>query len=393
MRLSSLELDKFRNYSHLDQEFFPGAQVLYGKNAQGKTNILEAIYLCTCARSHRTGKDIDLVKNGESEYRVKINFVTEDDNEEEIIVHYLAPINNTPLRSKSYRHIYHNGIKLEKLSEMMGLFHAVIFAPEDLQIVKEGPSARRRFLDLLISQLNSVYFRELQKYQHILSQRNKLLKKLRENKNIRENPELNKLHLEIWNEQLSKTAANIIWERRRIVEKISTLAQAAQLEISENKENLEIRYKTVSSLDEKLNINEIKETLYKKYGMTSEDDIFRGSTGLGPHRDDLIIYLNGEEVKPYASQGQQRSVVLSLKIAELLLIKEMTGEPPILLLDDVMSELDSNRRESLIKVIKGHQVFITCTDISQVMPPDGSEEDNLENIAIYSVNNAEVEQK
>ena len=158
MRVTNVKLKNFRNYSHLEQEFYPGAQIIYGKNAQGKTNILESIFLCTCARSHRTGKDIELVRQGSDDYDVEIKFITDRGIEEEIRIHYLAEIENDPLRSRPIRHIYYNGVPLERLSDMMGLFNAVIFAPEDLQIIKDGPSARRRFLDLLITQLIHMIF-------------------------------------------------------------------------------------------------------------------------------------------------------------------------------------------------------------------------------------------
>lgn len=394
MRVTKIELKNFRNYSHLEQEFNPGAQIMYGKNAQGKTNILEAIYLCTCARSHRTGKDIELVQQGKDDYDVLVKFITDKEIEEEIRIHYLAAISGDPLRLKPIRHIYHNGVRLERVGDMMGLFNAVIFAPEDLQIIKDGPSARRRFLDLLISQLYPPYFQDLLQYQHLLTQRNNLLKKLREDYTTRNDATEYNLNLAVWDEQIANCSACIINRRQDTLNEINILANEAISQITGLKEELCLRYKTVGSVSRTSSLDEIRELMQTRLQDQSADDISKGFTGIGPHRDDLLFTLNGNEVRPYASQGQQRSVVLALKLAELLLLRHRTGESPVLLLDDVMSELDSSRRFRLLQTIDKHQSFITCTDLSQVLHECGSDASSLADIvddySIFEVDNATV---
>lgn len=394
MRVTSIKLNNFRNYTQLEQEFYPGAQIIYGKNAQGKTNILEAIFLCTCARSHRTGKDLELVRQGSDDYDVEVKFTTDKGREEEIRIHYLAAIDGDPLRAKPLRHIYHNGVRLERLSDMMGLFNAVIFAPEDLQIIKDGPSARRRFLDLLLTQLYPAYFRDLMQYQHLLGQRNNLLKKIRDkNKEFYEYD----LSLEVWDEQISSCASRIINRRQKTVDQIDSLAKDAIAQITDLKEKLDIRYRSVTSAAKLTDTGEIEKFLKRRLREQVLEDIRRGNTSIGPHRDDLILSLNETEVRPYASQGQQRSVVLALKLAELLLMRKKTGESPVLLLDDVMSELDSSRRHSLLKTIEGQQSFITCTDLAQVLNICGPDSEDLTaafgEYAIFEVEQATVSKK
>jgi DNA replication and repair protein RecF len=367
MRITAIELKNFRNYEHLEQDFFPGAQILYGNNAQGKTNILEAIFLCTCARSHRTGRDNELVRQGCDDYDVRLEFLTDKGRAEEIRIHYLAPVSNDPLRLKPIRHIYYNGVRLERISDMMGIFNAVIFAPEDLQIIKDGPSARRRFLDLLLSQIYPSYFRDLVQYQHLLTQRNNLLKKLRDHSNIEDFGGDYNLHLEIWDEQLADCSARIITRRQEIISEIALLANDSIAQITGLKEELIMRYRSSVPSVKNQGTKDMREILLGRLREQAAEDILRGSTGLGPHRDDLILSLNGIEVRPYASQGQQRSVVLALKLAELLLLRQKTDESPVLLLDDVMSELDGDRRYRLLQTIEDYQSFLTCTDLSQVL--------------------------
>ncbi|HHU07462.1 MAG TPA: DNA replication/repair protein RecF [Clostridiaceae bacterium] len=394
MRVTKIELKNFRNYSYLVQEFYPGAQILYGNNAQGKTNILESIYLCTCARSHRTGKDIELVQQGKDDYDVKISFVTDKSIEEEIRIHYLATVSGDPLRTKPIRHIYHNGVRLERVGDMMGLFNAVIFAPEDLQLIKDGPSARRRFVDLLISQLYPPYFRDLLQYQHLLTQRNNLLKKLRDDFSTGNNTSDYDLNLAVWDEQIADCSSRIISLRYETVSEIDILANEAISQITGLKEELRIRYKTVGSITRNSTVGEVQQIMKMRLWEQAADDILRGYTCIGPHRDDLVFSLNGNEVRPFASQGQQRSVVLSLKLAELLLLRRRTGESPVLLLDDVMSELDGSRRYRLLQTIDKHQSFITSTELSQVLHGQDTKTSSLADIvddySIFEVDNATV---
>lgn len=361
MHVRTIELTNYRNYREQMITVQPDINVFFGANAQGKTNILEAVYLCACARSHRTSKDSDLIIQGNNQYNVKITFETQANQEDSIEIRYLEAVPGDPLRTKAIRQIYQNGVKLDKISDLMGLFHAVIFAPEDLMLIKEGPSSRRRYLDLLISQLKPTYFQDLQRYGRMLMQRNKMLKDLRESNQ----QDLDQL--DVWDSQLADCAARLIATRLIYTEKISKQAEKAHAMISSGKEKLNVRYKTISGISHKDSIQEISAKVYKKYKTNVYEDIQKGMTSLGPHRDDLELLLNHEPMKPYASQGQQRSAVLSLKLAELEIITDETGERPVLLLDDVMSELDADRRRCLLASIDQAQVFVTCTEASHVV--------------------------
>lgn len=424
MKVKQIKLKNFRNYTEQIIKIASGTNVFVGQNAQGKTNILEAIYLCTCARSHRTGKDNDLIRDGADFYQVEIQFesdksvfenksINEEDSElvgktmntekslidTQLLISYKSNKNNinqniiqTFCENKSLveeirieykkfpsieRNIYYCGFKQEKISDLIGLFHAVIFAPEDVMLIKEGPAGRRRFLDLLISQIKPLYFRNLQLYQQYLKQRNNLLKILREmqiDKRMKSpayDPEIynfNLLQLTNWTEHLAKISAQIISTRYRYILQIEKFAIEALEKISEGKEKLKINYKTVSGIDPKLDTNQIYESLMYRFERQKEDDIQRGSTGSGSHRDDLELFVDGNLLKERGSQGQQRSAVLALKLAELQIIENETNQKPVLLLDDVMSELDDKRRTHLLSAFEDNQVFITCTDLGQIYP-------------------------
>lgn len=383
MRIRSIRLENFRNYENQTIPVQSGINVLYGSNAQGKTNVLEAIYLCACARSHRTSRDQDLIRHQADQYQISLSFENEQGYLEEIVIRYLDAVPGDPLRLRPVRQIFHNGVKLDRVGEMMGLFHAVIFAPEDLMLVKEGPATRRRYLDLLITQLKPTYFQDLQLYVRLLAQRNKLLKTIREDKNfIYRNKSIDSgqdqdteteavdpmfMQLDIWDQSLARCAARLIHVRFLFTGRIAKEAEDALTRISSGKEKLSVNYKTVSGIKPEMGIEEIAVLFEKKLKTMINEDVLRGNTGLGPHRDDLEILLNGELLKPYASQGQQRSVVLSLKMAELAIIREEIQELPVLLLDDVMSELDLHRRNCLLSGIDQAQVFVTCTDRTHVL--------------------------
>lgn len=375
MKVKKLRLKNFRNYSDETIEIAPGTNIFVGQNAQGKTNILEAIYLCTCARSHRTGRDSELIKDGSDYYQVEIEFVSDKSLEETIKIEY-------KIKPSAERNIYYCGFKQDKISDLIGLFHAVIFAPEDVMLIKEGPSGRRRFLDLLISQIKPVYFKNLQLYQQYLKQRNNLLKILRDMQYERKTNDpkydseiykFNILQLTIWTEHLAEVAAQIISTRYHYILQIAEIATQALYKISDGKEKLTINYNTVSGVDPNSGTDQIYENLMQRYLRQQEDDIQRGNTGQGSHRDDLELILDGNLLKDRGSQGQQRSAVLALKLAELQIIEDETGQKPILLLDDVMSELDDNRRTHLLAAFEDNQVFITCTDLAQIYPESKEE--------------------
>lgn len=391
MRLCSIELINFRNYDRLRLDVPGGTHVFYGANAQGKTNLLEAIYLCTCARSHRTGRDEELVKHGCDFYRVSVHFITDRGLRESVALEYRLASSRG---SKPTRTIYYNDLEVSRLSDMMGLFHAIIFAPEDLQIVKGGPSERRRFLDVLISRTDRGYFRRLQDFWRVIGQRNRLLKNLKARGVLNGNDTIDRIsdcrtafdqedgdlsteemifpdpraQLDIWDEQLASIVSEILKKRLEITEKLSEYASLSLRHLTSSQEQLDIHYKGISGLDKDMSRETIEQLYLERLRRSRDDEIFRGSTSSGPHRDDLLFTLNGVDARLYSSQGQQRSIVLSLKIAELMLLTKTTGETPILLLDDVMSELDHSRRTRLMEVIQEHQVFLTCTDTAQVFP-------------------------
>ncbi len=387
MKVLGVFLKNFRNYKELNLSLDADINILFGDNAQGKTNILESIYLCSCLRSHRTSKDTELIKHDSNEYEVKIEFIENENRHENeqnnfnqsIQINYYQAITGDPNKIRNKRIIRHNGIFLPKMSEMMGLFHAVIFAPEDLMMIKEGPSTRRRFVDILISQIRASYFSELGTFNKILIQRNCLLKQMRDGKSDKDY----KL-LEVWDFALSKSASKIIAARIEFTEKIGKIASKYHKEISSGKEEIYVKYKTVSGITPNNEIMEIESILKNKYKTMFYEDIDRGNTQVGPHKDDLEISLDGEGIRPFASQGQQRTAVLSLKIAELEIIKKETGLTPVLLLDDVMSELDLSRRKMLLSSVGDAQIILTCTDKSHVIN-DFENEEKPRTIRYYKV--------
>ncbi len=367
MLITKIRLEQFRNYLDQQIETGTGVNVFYGNNAQGKTNILEAIYLCACARSHRTSRDQELIMRDHDQYIISIEYINDNGSRDELSIQYLDSVAGDPQRQRASRLIFHNSMRVERISDLMGLFHAVIFAPEDLMLVKEGPSTRRRYLDLLISQIRPSYFRNLQQYQRQLTQRNKLLKDIRDTgvKKSYDDPMM--VQLDVWTSSLAQTAAALIEQRLIFSDRIAYFAAESLNNISSGKEKLNVKYRTISGISNINSTKEISSILYNKLKSIIYEDIARGSTNFGPHRDDLELWLNDEPLKPYASQGQQRSVVLSLKIAELNIIKEDINEYPVLLLDDVMSELDEKRRGCLLANITGAQVFVTCTEADHVV--------------------------
>ena len=381
MYISTLQLENFRNYRRLDLHVGPSINVFFGANAQGKTNLIEAVYLCACARSHRTSKDRELIFHGESFYKINLKLrsrkrqrdvLAEENQYEETLSLSFQDAKETPAGFiKAKRTAEHDDVPFEKISDFIGIFHAVIFAPEDLLLIKEGPSVRRRYLDLLISQVRPMYFFDLQTYAKILMQKNKTLKLLRQKKGIRQLSEEEKKEIEIWDFPLAQVASRIIAERIKFSERVRFFASEKHLQISGGKESLFVRYRTVTGIlseevlaDPHNHLAEMEEILLNKWKVTVQDDFEKGSTSSGPHRDDLELSLDGDGLRAFASQGQQRSAALALKLAELMILREETGESPVLLLDDVFSELDSSRRACLLQNIEDSQVFLSCTDRS-----------------------------
>ncbi len=378
MIAKSLKLRHYRNYETLELALSPGVNVFSGENAQGKTNLLEAIYLCSCARSHRTAKDIELIQKGHDAYEVELDYLSKrlgfdeqldsfswDDpcwEENKIKLCYEAAKGN----KAAQRRFFYNHVQQDKISNLYSLFNAVIFAPEDLLMVKEGPQTRRRFLDLLLSQIKNRYFVSLQRFNHLLLQRNKLLKQMRERQKERLDMALEHAQLDIWDTQYAEEMAQIIGERFCYVADIQEEARQFQQRISREKEDLQMSYRSLPGLKAEDSAKERLEKIKIRLKQQREDDILRGSSGIGPHRDDLELRLNGQLLKTYGSQGQQRTAVLAMKMAELAILRKQTGQTPVLLLDDVMSELDEQRRRCLVAAMEHCQVFLSCTDTKQV---------------------------
>ena len=336
MIIESIKLKNFRSYR--TKEFFlsPTTNVFFGNNAQGKTNVLEAVYVCALGKSFRSRKDVELVKFGEDFGIVDISFC--DKNRRKNI--------NFIVSSNSKKQIKINGIKQTKISDLLGNLFVVLFSPEDMNFAKGEPNERRRSFDLLISQLSPVYMHILQEYYKVLEQRNSLLKNKERNIDYSE--------LDVWDEKLAELNIKIKEIRKEYIEKIKPIFAKYHKEIANQKEDMLIKYRT--------QVEGSKEEVEKALKDRRIQDLRRGFTSYGIHRDDYIFEINGLSLGLFGSQGQIRTAILSLKLAEKDLFYIEKGEMPILLLDDVMSELDGYRREYLYEKLKNCQVLITCTD-------------------------------
>ncbi len=326
-----------------------GITVLYGKNGAGKTNLLEAIHLCCLGRSHRTSQDKELVMKGESQSLCQVKCDRLDGSHE-------VTVKLTPTEKKK-KQIIINGKAAARIGEMMGHVTCVMFSPEDLGLVKDGPASRRKFMDMMISQLRPSYFYDLQKYMSALNQRNALLREL----SFHPNPKKEGM-LPIWEEQLAMFGGTIIEKRRQFTDGLCSLAsENYRLVSGREKETFHVSYRGAVSKEDNP-----KEGLFKALELSRQDDLRRATTTIGPHRDDLTMTLTGRDMKVFASQGQIRTAALSLKLAELTMMEREHYEAPVLLLDDVMSELDLSRRELSLSRIKNVQTFVTCTDESDL---------------------------
>ena len=347
MYLSELTYQGFRNLKPHTLSLGQGINIFYGQNAQGKTNLIEAVYFCAMGRSYRTHN-----------YKELIHF-------EEKAAFIQAKVENERLKDtlelflgRDKKNIAINGITVKKLGELFGTFLVVIFSPEDLELVKAGPTIRRKLMDLNLCQLSPVYYHELARYYHVLKQRNNLLKHLKKDKNLALAETLF-----IWNEQLAQHGSKIIGYRQKYVEDLNDIAHGLHGKLTGHKEALSLVYKPYVSAPLFL------EKLEKAY----ERDLYLGSTSVGIHKDDLGIFINGIETKNYGSQGQQRTASLAIKLSSIDYIYEKKQTYPILLLDDVLSELDKDRQSFLLGQIKNIQTLITCTGVEDViinLPPD-----------------------
>ena len=374
MKIKSLKLLYFRNYLSTNIEVHPSLNVLVGNNANGKTNIIESIFCLALGKSYRTKSDSECIMFGETATAMSC-IVNKNDRELDIML----GINNKGKSAKIA------GIKKTKLTDFVGELNVVLFSPEDLQIVKGSPALRREFINREFYQFSRIYHKYYLMYQHLLKQRNSYLKDMRKNPK----DEMSLAYLETLTSQLVKVALYITKERVSFVQDISKLTYKNMLNISNGQETLKIKYK--SSVLDALNIAEINDESFTEENLTkvmmkkSFDDIMRGSTKIGPQHDDLEFYINDLDAKMYASQGQQRSIVLSLKLAEINFLKEKTGTYPVLLLDDVLSELDKNRQLKLLDAINENvQTFITTPSISDI------KEDLLKKAKVFKIEDGNI---
>ena len=373
MIIKSLELENFRNYDSLSMSFDSGTNILYGDNAQGKTNILEAIYLSATTKSHKGSKDKDIVNFKADEAHIR-TYVVKDGLENRVDMH---------LRKSKSKGIAINGQKIKKAADLLGLLNVVFFSPEDLSIIKNGPAERRRFVDMELCQLDSFYLYNLNNYNKIVNQRNKLLKDLYFQPGLRET-------LAIWDSQLVSYGSKIIERRIAFVKQLNEIIYDIHKKLSGGKEELEIVYEPDVSMED----------YERSLALSQERDIKLKMTSTGPHRDDfsfMVRKVNPDDesapktdaidIRKFGSQGQQRTAALSLKLSEIELVKKLTKDTPLLLLDDVLSELDSNRQNYLLNSIGGIQTIITCTGLEEFV------NNRFEINRIFKVSNAMVKQE
>ena len=353
MWIKNIKIKNFRNYDQEEINLEKNINIFYGKNAQGKTNIIEAIFLCSLGKSFRAKKDNEMIKLNEENAIVEIEYEKSDRD------------GKIKIEIGNKKNIYLNGIKIKKLSELLGNLNIVIFTPDDINILKGGPQNRRRFLDIMISQLRPNYMHILNLYLKTIEQRNKYLRQIKE-----EHKDENLL--EIWDEKLAEYAIKIYEYRKEFIEKIIKKLDIIHKNITNGEEQIELEY--VTECDS-------KEKYLKLLKERRKLDIIKGFTTKGVHRDDFMIYINKKDIKIFGSQGQNRTAMLSLKLAELQVIYDEIGEYPILLLDDFMSELDRTRRKNFLENIEGTQVIIT-----------GTEKLDIENLKYleYNVSNGKV---
>ena len=340
MYIKSLELNNYRNYDNLSIEFERGTNILYGNNAQGKTNILESIYVASTTKSHRGSKDREIINFEKDEAHIKATVIKKD-----------VPIRiDIHLKKNKSKGIAINGIPIRKASELFGVLNVVFFSPEDLNIIKNGPAERRRFIDLELCQLDKIYVHNLVNYNKIVNQRNKLLRDLGFNydKDLIST-------LDIWDMQLADYGAKIITRRNQFIDEINEIIYGIHRNITNGKEELIIRYEP----------NITGNNIYEELVRSRDKDLKLKTTSVGPHRDDISFLNKKIDIRKFGSQGQQRTAALSLKLSEIELVKSIIKDTPILLLDDVLSELDSNRQRHLLGNLYNVQTIITCTGLDE----------------------------
>ena len=338
MIIKSLELQDYRNYEYLELSFDKGTNILYGDNAQGKTNILEAIFLSATTKSHKGTKDKDIINFNKEEAHIR-TYLEKEGIETRVDMH---------LRKNKSKGIAIDGHKLKKAADLLGLCNVVFFSPEDLSIIKDGPSERRRFVDMELCQLDSFYLYNLNNYNKIVNQRNVLLKDLFFQPELRET-------LHIWDSQLVSFGSKIIERRKVFAEQLNDIIYDIHYKLSGGREEIKVIYEPDVEIED----------FEKSLRYSQDKDIKLKQTTVGPHRDDFSFYVGGIDIRKFGSQGQQRTAALSLKLSEIELVKRITKDTPILLLDDVLSELDNNRQNYLLNSIGDIQTIITCTGVEE----------------------------
>ena len=371
MRINSIILENFRNYRNLELNFDESRNIIVGENAQGKTNLIEAIYMTAFARSFRTSNTADLVRFGASSGRVSADITSEDIDKNINIV----------IRSDGKKMIQKDGKVIRKTTDLLNNIVVIIFSPDDLRIIKDSPEKRRNFINRELSQMRPRYYEQLKRYNDALRQKNAILKgyfNIKKKTFTRaDNLSLNDIEgsrsrydnsrqyneemLDVFDRQLADAGYEIIRYRREFVEQLSEEAAEIMNKISAGREDLKIEYKTSCDF---ITGPEGREILYKQFYHNRDRDIYNGYATLGPHRDDIEFYINGNDAKKYGSQGQQRTIALSLKLAEIRIARQILEESPVLLLDDVLSELDLDRQRFLVSEIDDVQLFITSAELN-----------------------------
>ena len=338
MYIASIQLKNYRNYESLDMKLDKETNILYGDNAQGKTNILEAIYLCGTTKSHRGSKDREIIKFQEEESHIRMT-VSRKNIKYRIDMH---------LKKNKAKGVAINGVPIKKARELFGIVNLVFFSPEDLNIIKNGPGERRRFIDLELCQLSSIYLTDLSNYNHIVNQRNKLLKDLAFRQELMDT-------LDVWDFQMAQFGKKIVQAREAFIRKLNEIIQDIHRNLTGGRESLELIYEPSVTA----------ETIEQEIARNRERDLKLKLTTTGPHRDDFCVRVNGIDIRKFGSQGQQRTAALSLKMSEIYLVKEIMKDTPVLLLDDVLSELDNSRQNYLLNSIHDVQTIITCTGLDE----------------------------
>ncbi|AMY05837.1 DNA replication and repair protein RecF [Staphylococcus condimenti] len=368
MKLTALQLENYRNYEEVVLDCHPDVNILIGENAQGKTNLLESIYTLALAKSHRTSNDKELIRfnaeyakiEGELSYR-----------------HGKMPL--TMFITKKGKKVKVNHLEQHRLTQYVGHLNVVLFAPEDLNIVKGSPQVRRRFIDMELGQISAVYLNDLSQYQRILKQKNNYLKQMQMKQKT------DRTMLEVLNQQFAEYALKITLKRAHFINELETLAKPIHSSITDERETLDLEYRPSLKLSEETDEAKLYEEVQKLLQDNMEREIERGVALYGPHRDDLGFKVNEMDAQTYGSQGQQRTTALSIKLAEIELINIEVGEYPILLLDDVLSELDDSRQTHLLSTIQDKvQTFVTTTSV------EGIDHEIMKHAKLYRINQGEI---